>query len=243
MSWPKNRRKTTAKKVQEEDKKPFVLPTVKQKPEVDETEWDKDGLTVRQRLFVEALIGKCGGHGWKAAKEAGYSDSTNDMLRVAACQLLNTPNVQRAIEKKIGQRFGSQEDIRNSVAAIANGNAADYLDIDDKGKLVVSLEKLQAAGALGLLQEIREEGFEADGKVTIVKRKLKLYDRMKALELLAKLSGMLVERHKHEGDVNVNHTHQVVVEKILNDPESLRLANDLQRRMAGHAGGDGESSN
>lgn len=195
------RKRTTAKHVEREDKKPFTLPTVPVQVETDEDPWGADGLTVRQRKFVEAYLGPAGGSGMKAAELAGYRAENVNSLRVCASRILSYGNVQRAMERAIGEKFGSPEQVRHSIAAIANGNAGDYLAYDGHGRLVVSLEKLAEAGMLGLVQEIREEGFQAGENVTIVKRKLKMYDKLKALELLAKLNGQLVERHKHEGEV------------------------------------------
>jgi phage terminase small subunit len=234
-------KRTTARKVEAEDAKPFTLPNVPVKPETDDDPWGDDGLTVRQRAFVEAYMGPASGNGKRAAEMAGYRSENIEALRVTASRLLTYANVQRAIERKIGEKFGSADDVRRSVAAIATGNAADYLEPDERGQWVISIKKLAEAGMLGLLHEIREEGFEHGGTVTIIKRKLKLYDKLKALELLARMNGQLIDRQRHEGQVNV--THSTEVKKILNDPTATELGNALQRRLATHAGGDGASSN
>lgn len=198
---PKGKR-TTAKRVEAENKRPIELPKIDAKAEVDEDAWGGDGLTPRQRAFVEAYLGPAGGVATKAAELCGYRSDNINSLRVTASRLLTYANVQRALERKIGEKFGSPEDVVRSVSAIATGNAADYLEPDERGKLVVSLEKLAAAGMLGLLHEVREEGFQAGETVTIVKRKLKLYDKLKALELLAKLNGQLINEHKHTGQIS-----------------------------------------
>lgn len=200
----KRKKKITRKVVQGSEDKPFELPKVAVKPEADEEAWGDDGLTVRQRLFVEHLLGPAGGVATKAAELAGYKSDNREALWATASRLLSFVNVQRALERRIGAKFGSPEDVRNSIAAIANGNAADYLEPDENGKLRVSLDKLAQAGALGLLHETREEGHEIEGAVTLVKRKLKLYDRLRALEILAKMNGQLIERHQHSGEVKFN---------------------------------------
>lgn len=199
---PKGKR-TTAKRVEAADKKPFI-PEVPVTIEADDAPWGDDGMTPRQRAFVEAYLGPAGGNGARAAERAGYRSDNIKSLAATASRLLTCANVQRALERKIGEKFGSPEDVRRSISAIATGNAADYLEPDANGKLVISLEKLAAAGMLGLLHEIKEEGFQAGEVVTIVKRKLKLYDKLRALELLAKLNGQLVEQHKHSGEVKFN---------------------------------------
>lgn len=193
---PKARAKAvTAKRVVEADAAPIKdLPTVEVKAEHDDEAWGEDGLTPRMRLFVEALIGPAGGVATRAAEMAGYASDNNNALRATASRLLTTANIQRAIERAVAGRFGDAEDVRRSVAAIANGNAADYLEYGPDGKLGISLDKLAAAGMLGLLHEVKEEGFQAGQTVVIIKRKLKLYDKLRALELLGKLNGQFVER-------------------------------------------------
>lgn len=188
------KKRTTARKVQAEETRPLQLPKMDWKAGLDDDGWDGDGLTPRQRAFVMALLGPAGGNASKAAQMAGYVAENRNVLAVTASRVLSYANVQRLIEREIGRRFGSPDDVRASISAIANGNAADYLDKDEKGRLVVSLEKLEAAGMLGLIHEIKEEGFQAGETVTIIKRKLKLYDKLKALELLGKLNGQFVER-------------------------------------------------
>lgn len=230
----KKPKRTTAKKVQSLEDKPFVFPEVTAKAEVDEEGWGNDGLTTRQRLFVEALIGTAGGNATKAAEIAGYNADNRNSLKVTASENLTKPNVQRAIERAVAARFGSADDVRRGICAIANGSAADYLDRGTDGKLAISLEKLAEAGMLGLVHEIREEGFEHDGQLTIIKRKLKLYDRLKALELLAKMNGQMVERRDiTSGGQPINQPNhlQRMMQGVMSDPAAFEALGVLADRF------------
>lgn len=201
-SKPSKGKRTTAKRVAQEDAKPFALPTVPVKPEVDEDAWGEDRLTFKQRLFVQFYVGEAAGNASKAARMAGYRSENTNALRVTAFQTLTSPNVQRAVARLMSAKFGSPEDVRAGIAEIANSNAADYLKSDANGKLVFDLERMAECGALGLINRIEEDVLTAgDGGATIIKRKVRLYDRLKALELLAKLNGQLVEQHRHSGEV------------------------------------------
>lgn len=174
---------------------------------------DRDNLKRRQRAFVEAYCGAAGGRAAEAARLAGYSDSNANVLNVTASRLLSNANVQRAISRKMGEKFGGPEDVVRSIAEIGRGNAADYIEWNDAGQLQISLEKLAAAGQLGLVHEIREEGIDAGGgQVVVIKRKLKLYDKLRALELLAKINGQLKEQPILPGEIVVKH--------IWNDPKT-----------------------
>lgn len=195
-------KRITAKAVQSsEDRPPEPPPSIEAKPEPDEDPWGDDGLTHKQRLFVRFYVGEAAGNGTKAAQMAGYRDDNRLALAVTASRLLTNANVQRALEAERGKRFGSADDVRKSLAAIANGNAADYLRPGPDGELHLSLQAMAEAGALGLLQQVQEERLEVGPNISTTKLKLKLYDRLKALELLAKMNGQLTEKVEHSGEI------------------------------------------
>lgn len=198
-------KRTTAKRVEAEDKRPIELPKIDAKPEIDEDVWGDDSLTHKQRLFVKFYVGEASGNASKAARLAGYRDDNSDSLKQTAHETLTKPYVQRAIAREMAKRFGSAEDVRNGIAEIANANAADYLKPGADGKLHFDLERMAEAGALGLIHRIEDDVLPvAGGDAVIIKRKLKLYDRLRALELLAKLNGQLIDRHEHRGVVKFN---------------------------------------
>lgn len=200
----KPRKRITKKAVQQtEHQPPREFPAIPAVAEVDESEWGQDGLTEKQRRFVHFYMGEAAGNASKAASLAGYRDDNRNALGASACETLKKPNVQRALERERGKRFGSAENVRNSLAAIANGSASDYLRADAKGKMHLDLEAMAEAGALGLLQQVQEERLEVGNDVATVKLKLKLYDRLKALELLAKMNGQLKDQVDHTGSVTL----------------------------------------
>lgn len=57
---------------------------------------DPDGLTIKQRAFVQFYVGKANGNGFLAAKMAGYSGN-DATLKNAAHKLLKIPKVAAAI--------------------------------------------------------------------------------------------------------------------------------------------------
>jgi hypothetical protein len=64
----------TKKRVQATENLPApVIPQVEVRPERDDEPWDEEGLTIRQRLFVDKLTGEAGGNATQAAELAGYS--------------------------------------------------------------------------------------------------------------------------------------------------------------------------
>lgn len=186
-------RKTTTRKVQASENlpPPVTLPAVAVKPEVDEDPWGDDQLTHKQRLFVIAYVGPAAGNATKAARMAGYRDDNTESLRVTACRTLTKANVQRAIARLVASKLGSAEWTRAGITEIANGNMAEFSEVDEKGKVIINMERAAEGGALGLIREVKEEVLETVGSALVMKRSFKLYDRLRALEILAKMNGQL----------------------------------------------------
>jgi hypothetical protein len=219
------KKRTTTKKVQASEKLPPNLPNAKPTPEVDDDPWDNNHLTLRHRRFIAYYVGEAAGNATKAARLAGYRDDNYDSLRVTARRVLTNANVQRVLQAELSKGFGTPEQVRNSIATIANGNAADYLEPGEDGKLKVSLDRMADNGALGQINQVEENIIETtEGGATVIRRKLKLYDRLKALELLAKMNGQLVDKH----EVNATHTYRnSIIEamaRLKGDPQALAEA-------------------
>lgn len=221
----------TNKSVQSMEDKPFELPNVTVKPEVDTDPWDDNGLTIRQQLFVRYYLGEAGGCAVVAAQLAGYGADNWASLRVMACNTLHLPNVQRLLERERGRLFGSLDDVRNSIAAIASGNFADCLRRGEDGKLRVDLEAAAEAGSLGLIQQVEEEIIEDGQTFKVIRRKVKLYDRLRALEILAKINGQLTEKHEVHGTIKHTHDIKPAMAKLLGNPEAVMAARALAERM------------
>lgn len=214
------RKAITAKSVQSTEDIPFDLPDITIHAETDNDPWDgATGLTIRQHRFVHYYCGECAGNATNAAELAGYNSCNRESLRATASEILIRPNVQRAIERKMAEGFGSPEDVEKSIASIARGTAASYIVRNPAtGKLETDLEAMARDGQLGLIKEIKEEGFETSEGPVIIKRTFKMYDKLRALELLAKINGQLVDRHEHSGP---NGKAIPVQHKIVTDDDIL----------------------
>lgn len=168
----------------------MVLPTIIAKPEIDYDAWGADGLTIRQRMFVKALVGPAGGNATKAAEMAGYASENINALRVTASENLGKPNVQRALAHAMAEKFGSAEWARTALLDLAGSSMANFLGVDEQGKMKLDLNSARAQGALG---QIKEMTLDENG----VPVKIKIHDRTKAIELLLKLHGLIVGQHEH----------------------------------------------
>lgn len=205
------RKRTSTKQVQATEDKPFTLPQVDVKPEIDDDEPcdPLDGLNIRRRLFVEYITGEACGNATRAASLAGYSDSNVNALKVTACRLLTSPNVQRAIRDRLARTLLTQEKTREAIAAYAESSMDKFLSVDDKGDPKIDWEKAAACGAIAHVREIREEGIGgSDGSVTVIKRTFKIRDPMPALALLAKMHGLVVDQPSASVTVNVQQVNE-----------------------------------
>jgi phage terminase small subunit len=155
-----------------------------------EDAWDDAGLSVRQRLFVAAIVGPAAGNASRAAELAGYKCTTADSLRATAHGILQSPHVQQAIRQGLAFRKATAEWAQAELAAIADGDLGRFIEVDETGFARMDWKKAMAAGAVGLIREI---DFDEGG----APKKIRLHDRVKALEIVLKLHGKLIERHDH----------------------------------------------
>lgn len=196
----KKPKKTTKKRVQAEAERPFELPTVKVAHEVDEDGWDDDGLTTRQRAFVEALVGPAGGNATKAAELAGYRSENRNALGVTASENLGKPNVQEAIGRALAKKKLTPEWAKDQLVDLCRASMSNFLKVDEKGIATLDFAKAAAMGAIGQIKEYYEEGIQTgDGEATIIKRKIKIHDRTSALGMLLKLHGLLNDKPDQSG--------------------------------------------
>lgn len=151
-----------------------------------------DGLTQRQIDFVTAYLSpERLGNATQSAIAAGYKSDNG-------WQILNQPAVQRAIATRVSQRLaGCDGDaIKSALAMLARSDMSNFVSVDGEGKLTLDWVKARDAAALG---QIKQVTIKPTGEVTI-----KIHDPRPALEILAKIMGMLKERVEHSGEVKFN---------------------------------------
>jgi phage terminase small subunit len=229
-------KRITVKLVQStENLPPPVIPTVLIKPEVDEDSWGEDGLTIRQRAFVQAITGPAAGNATKAAEMAGYMAENYNSLKVTASRLLTYANVQEAISHVFAQRKMTPEWAVSAITDIASASMANFLSVGDDGRPVFDWAKAAAAGAIGHVREYKEDGIEGSGEGSvdqaIIKRSFKLYDKQRALETVLKMHGLLKDTVKHEGGIAVSQGVAVAMKKLMGDSDAFDAAIQLADRL------------
>lgn len=160
-------------------------------------------LTKRQELFAKEYVVDMNGE--SAAERAGYSRAG---AKVAAYRLLKKPQVKAEVDRLVALRGQGQEAAaarwRKEVEAIAYSDAGALYGPGGQLVDVPSLPESERRAVAGLEVAVGgEEGPPLDDGAPRQARpkllKLKRWDKVKALELLGKHLGLLVDRQRHEG--------------------------------------------
>jgi phage terminase small subunit len=149
------------------------------------------GLSDRERLFVEHYAACL--NGAEAARKAGYSAK---FAKTGACELRRRPRIAAAISAYVAENAGvTSAMVLDKLAAIATTNINDVAEVKD-GQLVVKDTSELSPEALVAVSEysLNDRGF-----LTV-----KLYDRIRALDLLSKVLGMKRSVNSEQPNVNVN---------------------------------------
>lgn len=146
-------------------------------------------------------------NGTKAAERAEYSEKT---ARIQASQLLSKLNIQERIaelKKERSERTQVTQDMVIKELAICGfSDLKDYIEvIEDTGVIRAKSFDEMPKGKSRALQSIKEDRVikeDAKGEQVTVYDKInfKLYDKIRALELMGKHLGMFIDV-KHAGEI------------------------------------------
>ncbi|AEE95769.1 terminase small subunit [Mahella australiensis] len=153
-------------------------------------------MTKKQQRFVEEYLIDL--NATQAAIRAGYSVNT---ANEQGARLLANVSISKAIEKALAERSKrtgvSQDRIICELAKIAFVNAADVINMDDAMVRDDANREDTAAIASVKAKMVPTETGE------IVEREVRMYDKLKALELLGKHLGMFKDKVDVNLDINL----------------------------------------
>lgn len=204
----------TKKRVQATEDKPFELPKVGIKPELDEDAWDEEGLTIRQTRFVAFLLGKAGGNATRAAEMAGYAAENRESLKATAARALSLVNVRSAIARRLAVASLNPEWLKRTTAALAASNMGSFLRLED-GKPILDWEQAERMGAFIQVRKYKEKGFKVGETIDVVERSIEMHNPAPYLQLLARIMGMISESPTAAVSVTVN---------TMSDDDLVRIA-------------------
>lgn len=160
-----------------------------------------DALPPKEQEFV---LHYCGfyeeGEQWNgaaAARHAGYGEDS--VARSAAWRLKNIPTVRRAIDDILAMRRRAWREhldrAMQEMVAIAFSDITEV--IDERGNLRANLPKRVRASIAEISRSVTKTGETARASYRV-----KMHSKVRALELIARMSGGIVERHQHSGPGN-----------------------------------------
>ena len=121
------------------------------KPTADVEQVDTDGLTTKQRLFVESYLSN-GFNATEAARAAGYKGDSRT-LAVVGFENLRKPNIAALVSARINEAAMSANEVMARLSAIARGSVADFLD--EEGKF--DFKAARKAKKDGLLKKLKQK--------------------------------------------------------------------------------------
>jgi len=159
----------------------------------------------KQEAFVNEYVKDH--NGAQAAIRAGYAKHT---ARITASKLLTIPNISEAIKARIKDKVMESDEVLTRLADMARGDIADLLDIratgydfalmikDDDGNLVVNPKTKLIKKIKQKLTTIQAKSAEGEDK-EIIDTEIELYSAQEALNTIAKITGLLVDRTEFTG--------------------------------------------
>lgn len=145
---------------------------------------DSRELTPQQQLFVAEYLHDL--HGGRAAARAGYAEGS---AHVAASRLLRRSEIRKAIQAELEARFSiTKLSVIEELAAIAFHDPGDYFSwteskLDVRPSDELSPLQMKAVGS------VRQVNGRCGPRIEI-----QLVDKLRALELLARILGLLDPR-------------------------------------------------
>lgn len=151
-------------------------------------------------------------NGVRAATAAGYKAGSS--VGVTASQLLSKAPVKRAITRRLELRAQRHEvTIDRTVAELAKiafVNVGDFMTFDDEGTPEFNIQKMPREATAAISEVTVLDRYDPKTGERIARTcKVRMCSKNDALNTILKHLGGLVENHRLQADVNVNHTHDL----------------------------------
>lgn len=142
----KRAEKKGAKKAMVARRKPAPKPPV---PVEEQT--GVDGLTTKQRLFVESYLSN-GFNATEAARAAGYKGNDNTLSSVGY-ENLRKPEIAAVVALRVNEAAMPVNEVLARLTAIGRGDVTDYLDEDGR----FDFQKAKKAKKTGLIKKLKRK--------------------------------------------------------------------------------------
>lgn len=151
-----------------------------------------DLMNKKQQRFVDEYLIDL--NATQAAIRAGYSVKT---ANEQGARLLANVSISNAIAKEMAERSKrtgiNQDRVVLELAKIAFANIADFINVDD-----ATVKEIASKDDLATICSVRIKTFQNRYGETGTEREIKIYDKIRALELLGKHLGMFTNKVEFE---------------------------------------------
>ncbi|GEO26243.1 terminase [Alicyclobacillus acidoterrestris] len=182
-------------------------------------------LTPKQKRFVDEYLIDL--NATQAAIRAGYSEQT--AYRIGADNL-RKPQIQNAIQEGMAEREQrtevTQDMVLQQLAKIAFHDITKFVTWDEQGVDIKPSDEVDGT----VIAEVGEDVTDF-GEYKRIKKKVKMPDRLRALEMLGRHLGMFNDKLQLSGQVtqtNEQKTH--VIHELIADPTIAERIRDNFRR-------------
>lgn len=159
--------------------------------------------TPKQKRFCNEYLKDL--NGTQAAIRAGYSKKTANEQSTRLLAKVHIQKYLQAKEKKIEEKIDvTVEKIIREYSRIAFFDPRKLFNDDDNLKQMTELGDEDAAVIGGLDVENLYEGRGKDRENVGTLKKVKLVDKIRALDSLAKIKGLFVEKVEHSGKITID---------------------------------------
>ena len=156
-------------------------------------------LLEKENQFIHAYFA-LGLNATKAYMQV-YPNAKYDSARAKAAVMLAKDSVSEAIQKKLDESWEDRDKkishIFNSLYSAATADIGDY--VDENGE--IKAEKLSELNTLPIQQYDRTVSDTKEGQN--VKTSIKLMDKIKAMQELNKIFGIINEKVEHSGTIEI----------------------------------------
>jgi hypothetical protein len=143
------------------------------------------GLTTKQRLFVSYYLGQAAGNGTEAARMAGYAFPGR-----AAAKLVVKSCIRAAIDAKLAAVALTADQVLAHISEIADSALGEYIK-DDGSVDVARVRRGRRSRVVRKIKTYRKTYSDREGSpVEETRSELELYDRLEALDKLARYHGL-----------------------------------------------------
>lgn len=147
-----------------------------------------DGLTIKQRLFIDHYI-VCM-NGTEAARRAGYNGD-DVTLASTASQNLRNHKITREIDRRLNSFSMSANEVLIRLTDIARGDIGDVIGAVGNADITEAKRR----GKSHIVKRFKSKTFTTDDGETH-ETEVEMYDALDALKTLAKFHALLVDRVK-----------------------------------------------